>query len=86
MPTRIAICLLEDHITDLNTPDLMGGQPLSKIALDKADSEVAVFLKTSSDSIPEWADIVNGFASFKKGDVTTASQEPFYLSNIKIEY
>ncbi len=73
MPTRIAICLLEDHITDLNTPNLMGGQPLSKIALDKADSDVSVYLKTSSNSTPEWADIVNGFASFKKGDVITAS-------------
>jgi len=73
MPTRIAICLFEDHITDLNDPNLMGGQPLTKIPLNNADPEVAIFLKMSNDSIPDWADVVNGFASFKKDDVTTAS-------------
>lgn len=73
MPSRIAICLFEDHITDLNDSNLMGGQPLSKIALNKPDSDVAMYLKVSNDSIPEWADIVDGFANFKKADVTTAS-------------
>lgn len=73
MPTRIAICLLEDHITDLNTPNLMGGQPLTKIALNKADSEVLVYLKKANDSVPDWADIVNGFAGFQKSDIITAS-------------
>lgn len=83
MPTRIAICLFEDHITELNTPNLMGGQPLSRIALDKADPDVAVYLKTSSDSIPEWADIVNGFASFKKGEVVTASSGAVLFIKVK---
>ncbi|MBL7723306.1 MAG: TIGR04141 family sporadically distributed protein [Chitinophagaceae bacterium] len=73
MPTRIAICLLEDNITDLNAPNLMGGQPLTKIALNKADSEVTLYLKKSNDSIPDWGDIVQGFANFQKGDIVTAS-------------
>jgi hypothetical protein len=53
MPTRVAICLFEDHINDLNTPSLMGGQPLTKIELYNTDSDVAIFLKPSNDSIPE---------------------------------
>jgi uncharacterized protein (TIGR04141 family) len=73
MPTRIAICLLEDHITDLNTPNLMGGQSLKKIPLNIADSDLAIYLKESNDSIPEWADIVQGFATFQKNDILTAS-------------
>src|SRR5688572_4034581 len=83
MPTRIAICLFEDHITTLNDPNLMGGQALSKISLNKKDSDVAVYLKKSNDSIPDWAGIVNGFANFQLTDTTTSSSGSIVFVNIK---
>lgn len=58
MPTRIAICLFENDISSFDIASLMGGQPLSKIDLQKTDPYVVVYLKKSADSTPELVDIV----------------------------
>src|SRR5687768_11738618 len=73
MPTRIAICLFDDHVTALNDPGLMGGQPLKKIALNWSDKDVVAYLKKSNNSIPDWARILQNFTNFKVGDARTAS-------------
>lgn len=73
MATRMAICLFEDHITTFDVSRLMTGQPLSKISLHNADPSVVVYVKPSNDLIPEWTNIVQGFAHLGSLNMSTAT-------------
>ena len=73
MSTRVAICLFEDFITTIDPSILMGGLPLTKIGLNKSDPEIAVYLKKSTESTPDWTEIVKGFSKLNTSETVTAS-------------
>jgi len=72
MPARIAICLLDERITTIDS-SLMGGKALVKVQLDQAIQDVELYLKTSNSITPEWVSIIQSFSNVKADDVETAS-------------
>lgn len=73
MPSRIAICLYDESIDSFDTSSLLGGQPLKKITLHKADKDVALFLKRSNEITPEWVNILQKFSDIDIAETITAS-------------
>ena len=72
MPARIAICLLDENITQID-PSLMGGKPLLKVQLNTAIKDVELYIKTSNPITPDWISIIQSFSNVKASDVETAS-------------
>jgi len=73
MPARIAICLFDEYVDNLDAGNLMGGNPLSRILLNTPDPDTALYLKNSNTSKPEWVNILQGFSNINANDAITAS-------------
>jgi uncharacterized protein (TIGR04141 family) len=83
MATRIAVCLFDETVASFDRDVLMTGNLLKKVNLNGADDDAAFFLKPSSESSPEWVDIVKGFSDIDKFDTSTASSGAILFLRIR---
>ncbi|KAA3630598.1 MAG: hypothetical protein DWQ02_17820 [Bacteroidetes bacterium] len=72
--SRIAICLFNDSIVELNPEELITGKNLSKTNFTgNIANETLLYQRKSELSVPSWVDIVKKFGEFEYEDLKTAS-------------
>jgi uncharacterized protein (TIGR04141 family) len=71
---RLAICLFQDTITELNRNELIGSSSLVQIPfLNEGTVEAALYLRPANPSPPEWVDIVSSFGAIGISNLSTSS-------------
>lgn len=71
---RIAICLFQDTITELNREELIGQSSLVQIPfLNDEAVEAALYLRPANPFPPEWVDIVSSFGAIGINNLATSS-------------
>lgn len=83
MPAKIAICLFEESFVSFDPSELMGGQVPKPKQLREPDADVALFIKESNDTTPDWVDIVDTFCNLDRASVRTASSGAILFLKIK---
>jgi uncharacterized protein (TIGR04141 family) len=72
--SRVAICLFEPEITDVDSNELITGENLRKADLTiDTDIEAALFVRKSEKSIPNWVQIVQGFSEIDDQSLYSAT-------------
>lgn len=84
MSSRIAICLYNEDISELNNPKLVGGADIHRANMDPQNEGNAIFFyRSSPPATPEWVEIAKGFASLGQVDLSTSSSGGILLLKIK---
>jgi uncharacterized protein (TIGR04141 family) len=71
--TKVAICLFKPKIIDFSTSEIFGKTKLEKLNTIPASTEVALFVKKSVPSRPEWVDIISKFSGINFMEFQTSS-------------
>lgn len=72
--SRVAICLFEPEVTDVNSNELITGENLRKADLTiNTDLEATLFVRKSEKSTPNWVQIVQGFSEIDEQSLYSAT-------------
>jgi uncharacterized protein (TIGR04141 family) len=72
--SRVAICLFEPEITDVNSNELITGEYLKKAEITiNTGLEATLFIRKSEKSTPNWVQIVQGFSEVDEQSLYSAT-------------